>query len=65
MTDVNIREAAVTMSMVDGDALTPAQMARIIAAVLAELRRQESGEQSRRDDTVIAGSADGRARRPS
>ncbi len=55
MNDVNIREAAVTMSMVDGDVLTPAQMARIIAAVLAELRRQETGEQSRHDDTVIAG----------
>ena len=65
MTDVNIREAAVTMSMVDGDVLTPAQMTRIIAAVLAELRRQETGERSRCEDTVIAGSADGRVRRPS
>lgn len=65
MTDVNIREAAVTMSMVDGDVLTPAQMMRIITAVLAEVRRQETGEQRRCDDTVIAGSADGRARRPS
>ena len=41
MNEVNIRETAVTMSMVDGDALTPMQMTRIVAAVIAELRRQD------------------------
>lgn len=57
MNEVNIRETAVTMSMVDGDALTPMQMARIVAAVIAELRRQDQDMQRRRDDTVIAGSS--------
>ncbi|MEO8655193.1 MAG: hypothetical protein ABI409_13790 [Ramlibacter sp.] len=57
MSDVQIREMAVTMSMVDGDVLTPAQMARIIAAVLNELRRQDEDQRRRREDTVIAGSS--------
>ena len=56
MNEVNIRETAVTMSMVD-DALTPMQMTRIVAAVIAELRRQDQDLQRRRDDTVIAGSS--------
>lgn len=57
MNEVNIRETAVTMSMVDGDALTPMQMTRIVAAVIAELRRQDQDLQRRRDDTVVAGSS--------
>ena len=57
MNEVNIRETAVTMSMVDGDALTPMQMTRIVAAVIAELRRQDQDLQRRRDDSVIAGSS--------
>ena len=57
MNEVNIRETAVTMSMVDGDALTPMQMTRIVAAVIAELRRQDQDLQRRRDDTIIAGSS--------
>ena len=57
MNEVNIRETAVTMSMVDGDALTPMQMTRIVAAVIAELRRRCRSWSCRRDDTVIAGSS--------
>jgi hypothetical protein len=45
------------MSKEDGDVLTPMQMTRIIAAVIAELRRQDQDLQRRRDDTVIAGSS--------
>jgi hypothetical protein len=66
MTDIRIREAAVTMSMVDGEALTPQQMARIVAAVLAELRRRDEDEHRRRQDTRVAGSrpiADGWGRK--
>jgi hypothetical protein len=57
VSDVHIRETAVTMSMVDGEVLTPMQMTRIVAAVLAELRRQDEDQRRRRDDTVIAGSS--------
>ena len=57
MSDVHIRETAVTMNMVDGDVLTPVQMARLVAAVLAELRRQDEDRRRRHEDTVIAGSS--------
>jgi hypothetical protein len=55
---VRVREAAVTMSMVDGDVLTPQQMARIVAAVCAELRRAREEEASRASDTRVAASGD-------
>lgn len=56
MNSVRIREAAVSMNMVDGDALTPMQMSRIVTAVLAELRRCQDEERSREQDTRLASS---------
>jgi len=53
---VRIRDTAVTMNMVDGDVLTPMQMSRIVAAVLAELQRCQNEERSRERDTRVAGS---------
>jgi len=44
------------MNMVDGDVLTPMQMSRIVAAVLAELQRCQNEERSRERDTRVAGS---------
>jgi hypothetical protein len=60
---VHIREAAVTMSMVDGDVLTPMQMGRIVVAVIAELRRQDEVLQRRRDDVQVAGTRGERGER--
>ena len=56
MSDVRIREAAVTMSMVDGDVLTAEQMARIVAAVMAELERTDEAQRRRALDTRVRGS---------
>lgn len=56
MNSVRIREAAVTMNMVDGDALTPMQMSRIVTAVLAELRRCQDEDRSREQDTRLSAS---------
>lgn len=53
---VHIQETAVTLSMVDGDVLTPMQMSRIVAAVVAELRRGEGEQRSRQRDTRVAAS---------
>lgn len=55
MNKVYVQEAAVTMSMVDGDALTPQQMQRIVAAVIAELRRSDDQARSRERDTRVMG----------
>jgi len=56
MTTVRIREAAITMTMVDGDVLPPRQLARIVAAVCAELRRAAEEADRRASDTRVAGS---------
>ncbi len=56
MSEVHIREASVSMSMVDGEVLTSAQMSRIVAAVLAALERGEADRRSRQRDTHLAGS---------
>lgn len=56
MNSVRIRETAVTMNMVDGDVLTPMQMTRIVAAVLAELGRRQDEDRSRDQDTRLAAS---------
>ncbi len=56
MNRVHVRDASVAMSMVDGDVLSPMQMARIVAAVMAELRRCEEQDRSRELDTRVAGS---------
>jgi hypothetical protein len=53
---VHVHEAAVTMSMVDGDVLTPMQMSRIVAAVITELRRNDDKQRSRERDTRVAAS---------
>ncbi|HEY7509128.1 MAG TPA: hypothetical protein VIG50_02700 [Vicinamibacteria bacterium] len=53
---VHIREAAVSMHMVDGDSLfTPAAMQRIVAVVARALQAGEEGERARRRDTRIGG----------
>lgn len=56
MSSVHIREASVTMSMVDGDVLTPQQITRIVAAVVVELRSAEDERKSRERDTRVAAS---------
>ena len=48
-----VKRAEVTMRMIDGDLLTPQQMQRIVNAVIAELRRSEDDEHSRRQDTRV------------
>lgn len=54
MSSVHIREVSVAMNMVDGDVLTPLQLARIVAAVVAELRRADEERRSRARDTRVA-----------
>lgn len=54
MNSVHVQQACVTMSMVDGDVLTPMQMSRIVAAVIAELRRSDDEQRSRERDTRVA-----------
>ena len=56
MNSVHVQQASVTMSMVDGDVLTPMQMGRIVAAVVAELRRSDDERRSRERDTHVAAS---------
>jgi hypothetical protein len=54
--DVRVREAAVSMRVVDGSSLlTPALMGEIVAAVLRALAAQREGERSLRRDTRIGG----------
>jgi hypothetical protein len=54
--DVRVREAAVSMSVVDGNSmLTPALMGQIVAAVLRALAAQRADERSQRRDTRIGG----------
>ena len=54
-----VREAAVTMSAVDGESLlTPQLMARVVDAVLAALSAQRDAEQRRRRDTQVDGRSD-------
>lgn len=50
---MRVNEARISMSMVDGDVLTPQQLQRIVAAVKAELRRDEQDEQSRQRITRL------------
>ncbi len=56
MNRVRVNEASVSLGMVDGDVLTPVQMARIVAAVIAELRRGDDEQRSRERDTRVAAS---------
>jgi hypothetical protein len=54
--EARVREAAVTVSALDGDSLlSPALMARVVAAVLAALGAQREAEESRRRDTRVGG----------
>lgn len=54
---IHVRQADVTMRLVDGEALTPQQMQRIVDRVVAELRRSQDDERSRLEDTRVAGSS--------
>jgi hypothetical protein len=52
--EARVREAAVTMSAVDGESLlSPQLMQRVVSAVLAALAAQRQGDESRRHDTHI------------
>lgn len=54
--EARVREAAVTMSAVDGESLlSPQLMARVVSAVLAALSAQRAGDEGRRRDTHIDG----------
>ena len=58
MADVRIREAAVSMRVVDGESLlTPALLERIVEAVQAALAAQHEATQARRRDTRLSGGA--------
>lgn len=58
MADVRIREAAVSMRVVDGESLlTPALLERIVEAVQAALAAQHDAAQARRRDTWLSGGA--------
>lgn len=53
---VHIRDVVAQTQVLDGDSLlTPAVLARIVAAVLAAQRTQQQDEDARRRDTQIAG----------
>jgi hypothetical protein len=52
---VRINEAQVSMSMVDGDVLTPRQLQSIVAAVKAELARDQQDALNRRRLTRVGG----------
>jgi hypothetical protein len=57
MADVRIREAAVSMRVVDGESLlTPVLLERIVDAVQAALAAQHEAAQARRRDTRLSGS---------
>lgn len=56
MNSVHVQQSSVTMNMVDGDVLTPMQISRIVAAVIAELRRSDDEQRSRESDTRVAAS---------
>ena len=54
--EARVREAAVTMSAVDGESLlTPQLLARVVAAVAAALQAQQGAEANRRRDARIGG----------
>jgi hypothetical protein len=56
MADVRIREAAVSMRVVDGESLlTPVLLERIVDAVQAALAAQHEAMQARRRDTRLSG----------
>jgi hypothetical protein len=58
MSDVRIREAVVSMRVVDGDSLlSPVLLERIVQAVQAAMARQHEDEQARRHDTRLAASS--------
>lgn len=53
---VHIRDVVAQTHVLDGDSLlTPAVLARIVAAVLAAQRAQQQDEDARRRDTQIGG----------
>jgi len=54
---VRVNEAQVSMSMVDGDVLTPRQLQSIVAAVKAELARDQQDALNRRRLTRVGGGA--------
>jgi hypothetical protein len=52
--EARVREAAVTMSAVDGESLlSPQLMQRVVGAVLVALAAQRESEESRRRDTHV------------
>jgi hypothetical protein len=52
--EARVREAAVTMTAVDGESLlSPQLMTRVVAAVLAALAAQRAADESRRRDTRV------------
>ena len=54
--EARVREAAVTMSAVDGESLlTPQLLARVVSAVLGALEAQKGAEANRRRDARIGG----------
>lgn len=56
--EVHIRDVVAQTQVLDGDSLlTPAVLARIVAAVLAAQRTQQQDEQARRRDTQVGGGA--------
>lgn len=54
---IRVHQADVSMSMTDGEALTPMQMSRIVAATLAQWQRLQQDERSRMQDTKLSGSS--------
>jgi len=57
--EARVREAAVTMTAVDGESLlSPQLMARVVAAVLAALAAQRASDDSRRRDTRVGAGCD-------
>ena len=62
--NVHIREAVVSMLMVDGDSvLTPPMLERVVTAVLRALQIHEADDRSRRRDTHLMGPAPEHRRR--
>lgn len=52
--DARVREAVVSLSVVDGESLlTPAIAQRLVAAVMQALAAQRDDEERRRSDTSI------------
>jgi hypothetical protein len=60
--EARVREAAVSISAVDGESLLgPQLLQRVVAAVLAALAAQRASEESRRRDTSVGAGCGGDA----